>query len=213
VHAPVRAGGEMADATLSQEQLLELKTAWSLIAPKRGNTTRIKKDKLWTVRRRRRARAAPRSTRAVPDSAPPPRAPQLLRSLGLAPTKTEYEDMLEKMDEKKTGKIELHDFMAVMAGVMNCSLDQELLQQSFRLFASPKPGEKPGGEGKNKKEFAIEQLRMTVADLQKVMHNLGEPLSEEQVVDMVRRARVLARARAWQRPRDDVPRSSTAPLS
>ena len=40
----------MADATLSQEQLLELKTAWSLIAPKRGNTTRIKKDKLWTVR-------------------------------------------------------------------------------------------------------------------------------------------------------------------
>ena len=134
MHAPVRAGGEMADATLSQEQLLELKTAWSLIAPKRGNTTRIKKDKLWTVRRRRRARAAPRSTRAVPDSAPPPRAPQLLRSLGLAPTKTEYEDMLEKMDEKKTGKIELHDFMAVMAGVMNCSLDQELLQQSFRLF-------------------------------------------------------------------------------
>ena len=157
MHAPVRAGGEMADATLSQEQLLELKTAWSLIAPKRGNTTRIKKDKLWT----------------------------LLRSLGLAPTKTEYEDMLEKMDEKKTGKIELHDFMAVMAGVMNCSLDQELLQQSFRLFASPKPGEKPGGEGKNKKEFAIEQLRMTVADLQKVMHNLGEPLSEEQVVDMI----------------------------
>ena len=87
--------------------------------------------------------------------------------------------------------------------VMNCSLDQELLQQSFRLFASPKPGAKLSGEGKNKKEYAIEQLRMTVADLQKVMHNLGEPLSEEQVVDMV--------SGEW-RPRAlrDASRSSTA---
>ena len=44
--------------------------------------------------------------------------------------------MLDKMDEKKSGKIELHDFMMVMATVMNSSVDPELLQQAFRVRCS-----------------------------------------------------------------------------
>ena len=56
-----------------------------------------------------------------------------------------------------------------------------------QLFASPKPGEKPKSDkrkGASRKEYGIEQLRMTVQDLQHVMRNLGEPLTEDQVVDM-----------------------------
>ena len=56
-----------------------------------------------------------------------------------------------------------------------------------QLFASPKPGEKPKSDkrkGASRKEYGIEQLRMTVQDLQHVMRNLGEPLTEDQVIDM-----------------------------
>merc|ERR1719154_594741 len=88
-----------------------------------------------------------------------------MRRLGERPTDKELKEMVAEVDEDKSGTIEFNEFLQMMA---NRSSDSEKIQKVFRGF------------DKNDDGF------ITSIELAKVMSDLGERLSEEEVEEMMR---------------------------
>jgi len=89
----------------------------------------------------------------------------VMRRIGERPTDKELTDMVAEVDEDKSGTIEFNEFLQMMA---NRQGDSEKIQKVFRVF------------DKNDDGF------ITSIELAKVMSDLGERLSEEELEEMMR---------------------------
>lgn len=94
----------------------------------------------------------------------------VLRSLGQNPTEQEVQDIINEMDSNKNGKIEFQEFLEKMAERNERNDMSEDLRNAFRVFDA-------NGDG-----------RISVEELRHVMVNLGDPLTDEEVDEMMREA-------------------------
>ncbi|XP_066919220.1 calmodulin-like isoform X1 [Clytia hemisphaerica] len=94
----------------------------------------------------------------------------VLRSLGQNPTEQEVQDIINEMDANKNGKIEFQEFLEKMAERNERNDMSEDLRNAFRVFDA-------NGDG-----------RISVEELRHVMVNLGDPLTDEEVDEMMREA-------------------------
>jgi len=89
----------------------------------------------------------------------------VLRRIGERMTDKELKDMVDEVDADKSGAIEFDEFVTMMA---KRSSDQQKIQKVFNVF------------DKNQDGF------ISSVELTKVMSDLGERLSEEEVNEMMR---------------------------
>ena len=91
---------------------------------------------------------------------------KVLRALGMAPTDAEFRDMFARMDPVH-GKVEFTDFSRVFEEMIEASFNVDKIQEAFELFDL------------DRKQY------FDVNDLGRVMRQLGENLTREQIVDMI----------------------------
>lgn len=95
-----------------------------------------------------------------------------MRSLGQRPTEVELRNMVHMVDQDGNGTIEFDEFLIMMSRKLKDSDGDAELREAFRVF------------DKNGDGF------ISPTELQHVMTNLGEKLTEEEVDDMIREADV-----------------------
>ena len=92
---------------------------------------------------------------------------QVLHSLGQNPTDADLQDLAYAMDTDESGKIDLPEFLHMMAKrISDTNLEEDILE-AFKVFDRD-------GNG-----------FITAKELKLVMSNLGESLSEEEVEAMI----------------------------
>ena|SRR5438105_10741457 len=91
----------------------------------------------------------------------------VMRSLGKTPTQAELDDMINEFDPTGVGKISFDDFLHIMNRPMDDSDCSEELREAFKVFDLD-------GNG-----------LISATELQHVMTNLGEKLTEEEAKEMV----------------------------
>lgn len=96
----------------------------------------------------------------------------VMRSLGQRPTEVELRNMVHMVDQDGNGTIEFDEFLIMMSRKLKDSDGDAELREAFRVF------------DKNGDGF------ISPTELQHVMTNLGEKLTEEEVDDMIREADV-----------------------
>uniref|UniRef100_A0A0A9DDR9 EF-hand domain-containing protein n=1 Tax=Arundo donax TaxID=35708 RepID=A0A0A9DDR9_ARUDO len=95
-----------------------------------------------------------------------------MRSLGQNPTEAELQDMINEVDADRNGTIDFPEFLNLMARKMKDTDSEEELKEAFRVFDKDQNG------------------FISAAELRRVMTNLGEKLTDEEVDEMVREADV-----------------------
>ena len=93
-----------------------------------------------------------------------------MRSLGQNPTEAELQDMVKEVDVDGSGTIEFSEFLNLMARKMKDSDSEEQLKEAFRVFDKDQNG------------------FISAAELRKVLTNLGEKLTDDEIVEMIREA-------------------------
>ncbi|KAH7716680.1 calmodulin [Aphelenchoides avenae] len=94
----------------------------------------------------------------------------VMRSLGHEPTDQELLDMVHEIDEDGNGTIELEEFVKMMSKKVKVDENEKELREAFQVFDRDNDG------------------FISPFELRHVMINLGEKLSEEEVVEMIREA-------------------------
>jgi len=94
----------------------------------------------------------------------------VMRSLGLNPTETEIQDLVNEVDADGNGTIDFPEFLTMMARKMKNTDSEEEIKEAFKVFDKD-------GNG-----------YISAAELRHVMTNLGEKLTDNEVDEMVREA-------------------------
>ena len=94
----------------------------------------------------------------------------LMKALGQDTSDEELEEMIKEVDEKKTEKIALPEFLMLISRKVQDIDEQEELRQAFKIF------------DRDNKNF------ISTTELHYVMNNIGEKLSEMEVNDMIKEA-------------------------
>jgi calmodulin len=94
----------------------------------------------------------------------------VMRSLGQNPSEAELQDMVNQVDLDGNGTIEFDEFLYMMSRQMRDGDTEEDIKAAFRVFDKD-------GDGK-----------ITTAELTHIMNNLGEPLTQEEVDEMIAQA-------------------------
>ncbi|GBG62061.1 hypothetical protein CBR_g28538 [Chara braunii] len=99
---------------------------------------------------------------------------EVMKKLGTTVSEEEVKMLIADVDADHSGKIEFDEFLDVMAGKLSQAavLEQEELMQAFKLFDE-------NGDGK-----------ISLAELKKVMENLGEKMKTEDLEEMIKQADV-----------------------
>eukprot|EP00397_Hematodinium_sp_SG-2012_P038652 GEMP01042079.1.p1 GENE.GEMP01042079.1~~GEMP01042079.1.p1 ORF type:complete len:150 (+),score=48.42 GEMP01042079.1:82-531(+) len=92
----------------------------------------------------------------------------VMRSIGQHPTDAELQDMLNEVDADGSGTISFPEFLALMARKMKDVDEAEDLVEAFKVFDLD-------GDG-----------FISASELRKVMNNLGEKLTEQEIDEMIR---------------------------
>jgi calmodulin len=93
-----------------------------------------------------------------------------MASLGQKPSEAELQDMVNQTDLDGNGTIEFEEFLYMMSRQMRDGDTEEDIRAAFRLFDKD-------GDGK-----------ITTAELTHIVKNLGEPLPQEEVDEMIAQA-------------------------
>ncbi|CAL1547851.1 unnamed protein product [Lymnaea stagnalis] len=96
----------------------------------------------------------------------------IMNSLGQNHTQADLERMIAEADTDGNGTVEFKEFMDMMAKVMYISDPEEDIKETFRVFDKD-------GNG-----------YIEADELRRVMTNLGEKLTDEEVDEMIREADV-----------------------
>ena len=96
----------------------------------------------------------------------------VMRSLGQNPSEDEIRQIIEEIDEDKSGTIDFKEFLALMARKMEDSDVEDDLLEAFRVFDRD-------GNG-----------RISSHEMRFVMLSSGEELSEQDIEDMIKEADV-----------------------
>ncbi|CUG88869.1 calcium-binding protein, putative [Bodo saltans] len=91
----------------------------------------------------------------------------VIRSLGLYPTNSEVQAMIEMVDSDRSGTISREDFLKLMATQITRVESEEDVRDAFRVF------------DKTSDNF------ISAAELRHILTNLGEKLTEEQVDELI----------------------------
>ncbi|KAK0396115.1 hypothetical protein QR680_001570 [Steinernema hermaphroditum] len=94
----------------------------------------------------------------------------VMESLGQNPSRQELQDMVNEIDEDGNGTIELEEFVRMMSRKVLESENERELREAFQVFDKDNDG------------------YISARELSFVMCNLGEKLSEEEVIDMIKEA-------------------------
>jgi calmodulin len=94
----------------------------------------------------------------------------VMRSLGQNPSEAELQDMVNEVDIDGNGTIEFDEFLYMMSRQMREGDTEAEIIDAFRVFDKD-------GDGK-----------ITAAELTHIMKNLGEPLTQEEVDEMIAQA-------------------------
>eukprot|EP00057_Strongylocentrotus_purpuratus_P032849 XP_789104.4 PREDICTED: calmodulin-A [Strongylocentrotus purpuratus] len=96
----------------------------------------------------------------------------VIRTLGQNPTKKDIEDAVKRFDENKNGTIEFNEFIKMIDLIPFNDKDQEQeeLRKAFQLFDKD-------GNG-----------YISAAELKLAMTTLGEPLTDDEVAEMIANA-------------------------
>ncbi|XP_004308824.1 PREDICTED: calmodulin-3-like [Fragaria vesca subsp. vesca] len=94
----------------------------------------------------------------------------VMRSLGLKPTEEELEGMIEEVDADGNGRVDLQEFLSLMARKMQDNLSERQLREAFKVFDKDQNG------------------FISADELRHVMTSLGENLMDEQVEVMLHEA-------------------------
>ncbi|KAI4369662.1 hypothetical protein MLD38_018082 [Melastoma candidum] len=94
----------------------------------------------------------------------------VLRSLDQNPTKKELQEMIDEVDSDGNGTIEFGEFLALMANKIKDTDAEEELKEAFKVFDKDQNG------------------YISATELQHVMINLGEKLTDDEVEQMIREA-------------------------
>ncbi|OCL00910.1 calmodulin [Cenococcum geophilum 1.58] len=95
---------------------------------------------------------------------------EMMRSLGLEPSETELQDIINEVDLDNTGSIDFDEFVTMMAKRVPKVDAETELRQAFKVFDRDGSG-----------SIDTEELRH-------VMKSLGENLTDEQIDEMIREA-------------------------
>lgn len=93
-----------------------------------------------------------------------------MRSLGLKPTDTELQDMINEVDLDHTGSIDFSEFLTMMARKANVGDTDAELRDAFKVFDRDGSG------------------TISRAELKQVMKGMGENLTEAELDEMMREA-------------------------
>jgi calmodulin len=96
----------------------------------------------------------------------------VMRNLGQNPTDNELQEMINEVDLDGNGTIDFKEFLGLMVRKMKDTDTEEELLEAFKVFDRD-------GNG-----------FITALELKKVMSNLGETLSNEEIDEMIREADV-----------------------
>ncbi len=88
----------------------------------------------------------------------------VMRSLGQNPTEAELQDMINEVDADGNGTIDFPEFLSLMARKMKETDTEEELMEAFKVFDRD-------GNG-----------LISAAELRHVMTNLGEKLTDEDII-------------------------------
>jgi len=94
----------------------------------------------------------------------------VMHSLGQTPTEQELVDMVNEIDEDGNGTIELDEFVKMMSKKVKESENEKELREAFQVFDKDNDG------------------YISALELSYVMTNLGEKLTDDEVIDMIREA-------------------------
>ncbi|XP_070492933.1 uncharacterized protein [Chironomus tepperi] len=94
----------------------------------------------------------------------------VMRSLGQRPTETELRNMVNDVDQNDNGMIEFNEFLQMMSKKMREGDSEDELKEAFKCFDKNNDG------------------LISSSELRRVMTNLGEKLTEEEVDDMIKEA-------------------------
>ena len=92
----------------------------------------------------------------------------VMNSLGQNHTDAELQDMLNAVDADRNGDVDFPEFLTLMFGKMKDTSKDEPLIEAFRVFDKD-------GNG-----------YISAAEFRRVMTNLGEKLTDEEVEEMIR---------------------------
>jgi len=95
---------------------------------------------------------------------------EMMRSLGLEPSETELQDIINEVDLDSTGSIDFDEFVTMMAKRVPKVDAETELRQAFKVFDRDGSG------------------TIDTEELRHVMKSLGENLTDEQIDEMIREA-------------------------
>lgn len=94
----------------------------------------------------------------------------VMKSLGQNPCESDLQDMINEVDVDGNGTIDFTEFLDMMTKHMKETDNEQELREAFKVFDTDGSGKISSGE------------------LKKVMHNLGEKLTDEEIAEMIREA-------------------------
>ncbi|KAF2909356.1 putative calmodulin-like protein 2 isoform X1 [Oryza sativa Japonica Group] len=94
----------------------------------------------------------------------------VMGSLGQSPTEAELKKMVEEVDADGSGSIEFEEFLGLLARKLRDTGAEDDIREAFRVFDKDQNG------------------FITPDELRHVMANLGDPLSDDELADMLHEA-------------------------
>ena len=94
----------------------------------------------------------------------------VLRSLGQNPSKSEIDDIMREVDVSGNGTIEFEEFIGIMDRQVHHGDVEEEILDAFRAFDKDQDG------------------KIAASELAHILKNIGEPLSQEEVDEMIAQA-------------------------
>ncbi|XP_052138408.1 putative calmodulin-like protein 2 isoform X1 [Oryza glaberrima] len=94
----------------------------------------------------------------------------VMGSLGQSPTEAELKKMVEEVDADGSGSIEFEEFLGLLARKLRDTGAEDDIRDAFRVFDKDQNG------------------FITPDELRHVMANLGDPLSDDELADMLHEA-------------------------